>query len=46
MRNATHIARLLKACGITTEQLLSFVFKSKYLTARQREQLLAAGGMQ
>jgi hypothetical protein len=46
MRDTTHIARLLKACGITTEQLLSFAFASKYLTERQREQLLAAGGMQ
>ena len=46
MRDTTHIARLMKACGITTEQLLSFVFTSKYLTERQREQLLAVGGMQ
>jgi hypothetical protein len=46
MRDTTHIARLLKAYGITTERLLSFVFASKHLTERQREQLLTAGGVQ
>lgn len=43
MRNSTHIARLLKACNITTGQLLSFVRQSKYLTIRQRARLLTGG---
>lgn len=44
MRDTTHIARLLKACGITTEQFLSFVCTSKHLTSRQRAHLSIVGG--
>ncbi|CAK8740688.1 hypothetical protein SODG_004165 [Sodalis praecaptivus] len=44
MRNSTHIARLLKACKITTGQLLSFAHQSRHLTPRQRAYLLSMGG--
>ncbi|HGJ5865987.1 MAG TPA: hypothetical protein ACHBZ9_08640 [Arsenophonus nasoniae] len=44
MRNSTHIARIMKACGISTEQLLSFANTSKHLTTHQREYLLSIGG--
>ncbi|QBY46955.1 hypothetical protein [Arsenophonus nasoniae] len=45
MRNSTHIARIMKACNISIEQLLSFANTSKYLTARQREYLQQVGGI-
>lgn len=44
MRNSTHIARLLKACGISKEQFVSFVLMSSHLTPRQRAYLLNMGG--
>jgi hypothetical protein len=44
MRNSTHIARIMKACGISIEQLLNFAHTSKYLTTRQREYLRSIGG--
>ncbi|HGJ5884760.1 hypothetical protein [Arsenophonus sp.] len=44
MQNSTHIARIMKACGISIEQLLSFALTSKHLTNRQREYLLSIGG--
>ncbi|HGJ5854327.1 hypothetical protein [Arsenophonus nasoniae] len=40
MQNSTHIARIMKACGISIEQLLSFAHTSKYLTNRQRTRIL------
>ncbi len=43
MRNSTHIARLLKACGISNEQFASFVLMSSHLTPRQRAYLLSGG---
>jgi len=45
MRNSTHIARIMKACGISIEQLLSFALTSKHLTIRQREDLQRIGGI-
>ncbi len=45
MRNSTHIARLLTACGISTGQFLSFVYTSKHLTPRQRQHLRIVGGV-
>ncbi len=44
MRNNTHITRIMKACGISIEQLLSFAHTSKHLTNRQREYLRSIGG--
>ncbi len=44
MRNSTHIARIMKACDISIEQLLSFANTSKHLTTRQREYLQRIGG--
>jgi len=44
MQNSTHIARIMKVCGISIEQLLSFARTSKYLTTRLREYLLSIGG--
>ncbi|HGJ5866391.1 MAG TPA: hypothetical protein ACHBZ9_09355 [Arsenophonus nasoniae] len=44
MRNSTHIARIMKACDISIEQLLSFARTSKHLTNRQREYLRSIGG--
>ncbi|HGJ5868542.1 hypothetical protein [Arsenophonus nasoniae] len=40
MRNSTHIARIMKACGISIEQILDFAHTSKYLTTRQRARIL------
>ncbi|HGJ5866244.1 hypothetical protein [Arsenophonus nasoniae] len=45
MRNSTHIARIMKACAISIEQLLSFAHTSKHLTPRQREYLQRVGGI-
>ncbi len=44
MRNSTHIARIMKACNISIEQLLSFAHTSKYLTNRQRARILQRVG--
>ncbi|HGJ5865574.1 MAG TPA: hypothetical protein ACHBZ9_13160 [Arsenophonus nasoniae] len=45
MRNSTHIARIMKACDISIEQLLSFARTSKYLTTRLRKYLQRVGGV-
>ncbi|HGJ5882277.1 hypothetical protein [Arsenophonus sp.] len=44
MRNSTHIARIMKACDISIEQLLSFAHIPKYLTNRQRDRILNRAG--
>ncbi|HGJ5862864.1 MAG TPA: hypothetical protein ACHBZ9_04170 [Arsenophonus nasoniae] len=45
MRNSTHIARIMKVCNMSIEQLLSFARTSKHLTSRQREYLQRVGGV-
>ena len=44
MDNSTHTARLLKACNISIEQLLSFALTSRHLTSRQRDRLALISG--
>lgn len=44
MRNSTHIARLLEACGISNDRFVSFVLTSRHLTPRQRTALLVIVG--